>query len=73
MATISYRKVGNTIGSIILTKNSKKACSMLQKLTDDPSDEPKTPAKVTANSKAHQLLVNGKPSHRLLLIPKPVK
>ena len=47
------------VESIDMSKNSKKAWSLIRKFRGDPKVAPQQP-KVTANEVAHQLLLNGK-------------
>ncbi|KAJ8710342.1 hypothetical protein PYW07_009708 [Mythimna separata] len=53
-----------TVTNTNMTHNSKKAWSTIRRLTGDPP-EPINQGHVTANQIAHQLLLNGKPPHRL--------
>ena len=57
------------VSSIDMTHNSKKAWHTIKKLTGDLPNATNT-GQVTANQVAHQLLLNGKPPHRL---PREVK
>lgn len=52
-----------TLARMDMTHSSKQAWNMIKKLSGDPT-EIKQACAVTANQIAHQLLVNGKTSHR---------
>ncbi|XP_063893347.1 uncharacterized protein LOC135117658 [Helicoverpa armigera] len=58
-----------TVTNINMTHNSKKAWTTIRKLTNE-APPAVSPSKVTANQVAHQLIVNGKPEHRLGRVPK---
>jgi Reverse transcriptase (RNA-dependent DNA polymerase)/Endonuclease-reverse transcriptase len=63
LGEVRQRKWEETVKSMDMTHNSRKAWSLIRKLSGDPTER-KAIASVTPNQIAHQLLLNGKTSSK---------